>query len=145
MADAMAELKRRAEAAGKTAAKNVAEWLVEQLFTKAIECIDEFYGEYNPDYYNRWGQLYNTPHKIVVQPSGNGYVCGLMIDDLYMADVYNISAETVFDIAVGHGIHGVPGYGGVAYESAISKMDKYYEDLKAQIPERMKSEFQNNF
>ena len=124
---------------------------------RAKECIAEFYDEYEPKYYDRWGQLENTPHEIIpekvnAEKNIEKYLGGVRISSSDMKELYNISAESVFNLAVGHGYHGLPGYmskngyiEGIKYKSTIEKMHEYFEVIKKKIPDYLKEEFDKAF
>lgn len=157
MATKLNKLDKIIKKASKEAALNCANRVTDELTWRAKECIAEFYDEYEPKYYDRWGQLETTPHEILpekVQAEKNveKYICGVSINADDMRELYEISAENVFNLAVGHGYHGLPGYmgkdgyvEGIKYKSTIEKMNEYFEEIKKKIPNYIKEEFDKAF
>ena len=115
MATKLDKLDQVIKKASREAALACAQRVTDELTWRAKECIAEFYDEYEPKYYDRWGQLEKTPHEIIpekvkAEKNIEKYIGGVSISSSDMQELYNISAENVFDLAVGHGYHGLPGY-----------------------------------
>ena len=157
MAITLKQLDKIIEKASKDAALNCAQRITDELTWRAKECISEFYDEYEPKYYDRWGQLENTPHEILptkidAEKNIEKYICGVSINSYDMRELYEISAENVFDLAIHHGYHGLPGYfgkngyiEGIKYKSTIEKMNEYFEHIKNKIPRYLQEEFDKAF
>lgn len=142
--------------ASMEAALACARRVTDELTWRAKECVAEFYDEYEPKYYERWGQLETTPQEITPERDRSNhniekYFGGVRITSKDMKELYNISADDVFDLAIGHGYHGLPGYmgaeykEGIKYKSTIEKMNEYFEIIKQKIPVYLKEEFDKAF
>ena len=142
--------------AGCEAALACAQKVTDELTWRAKECVAEFYDEYEPKYYDRWGQLEQTPHEITPERVNAGrnveqYLGGVRINSSDMRELYEISADAVFYFAVGQGYHGLPGYMGkeyhesIKYKSTIEKMNEYFDEIKEKIPVYLKEEFDKAF
>ena len=156
MATTMDKLDKVIKKASKEAAYNCALRVTEELTWRAKECVAEFYDEYDPKSYERWGQLENTPHainpeRVTAEANIEKYIGGVRISSDDMQELYNISAENVFNLAIKHGYHGLPGYmwteyhESIKYKSTIEKMNEYFEDIKKKIPIYLKEEFDKSF
>lgn len=157
MATKLDKLDIAVKQASKEAAFNCAQRITDELTWRAKECIAEFYDEYTPKYYDRWGQLEKAPHEILperikAEENIEKYICGVRINSEDMRELYEISADSVFDLAIGHGYHGLPGYmskngyiEGIKYKSTIEKMNEYFNIIKQKIPDYLKDEFQKSF
>ena len=157
MATKLDKLDEVIKKASKEAALSCAQRITDELTWRAKECVAEFYDEYEPSYYDRWGQLETTPHEINpvrvnAEKNIEKYMGGVRIDSSDMRELYEISADSVFDLAIGHGYHGLPGYmgsqgyiEGIKYKSTIEKMNEYFEIIKGKIPQYLKEEFDKAF
>ena len=157
MATELNKLDKVINKASREAALNCAKRVTDELTWRAKECVAEFYDEYEPRWYDRWGQLETTPHeilpeKVATEQHIEKYICGVSINSNDMRELYEISAENVFNLAIGHGYHGTPGYlgsngyvEGIKYKSTVEKMNEYFEVIKKKIPDYLQEEFDKAF
>ena len=134
----MANKKMSFDAIADQAAYNVSQRVCEEVTWRAKECIAEFYDEYDPVYYNRWGQLEKTVEEVQPKKVSSGkahvYEQGVVLTCKDMNEVYELDAKSVFELTVGLGLHGVPDFGGAQFPSAVKKMDAFLEELKERLP-----------
>lgn len=72
--EAVADMKKRGEAAIRTAVNKVADIGVEDVYKFSVSCIDRYYANYSPSIYDRTYQLYNTVSPVNEVSEGGGMI-----------------------------------------------------------------------
>lgn len=116
MADMFADINSWAEAVALLSVNKVKEKVINDLTTKANECIDKFYADpvfnYNgsatnkPQYYVRTHNLYNAVHRYTNTHRGE-YEFGIIFDSDRMHDNYYEDEASVMFQTLGKGAHGL--------------------------------------
>ena len=94
----------------KTYASAAAHKGAEEITNFAKIAVDEFYGSYDPKYYNRWDNFKTGSYSPYLKNNGDIYYGGVKLSSGGMYEYPNagISAADVFQMAMFGGIHGSP-------------------------------------
>lgn len=72
--EAVEDMKKRGEAALRTAVTKAADKATEDIYKFSISCIDQYYANYIPSIYDRTDQLYNTVSPVLEISEGGGMI-----------------------------------------------------------------------
>ena len=80
------------------------------LTDEAKTALDIYYGDYNPILYNRTSNLHDNSYEPYYSNAHGSIIRGgVKFTSSAMGEVYNAPASWVFNLAMGSGIHGLPG------------------------------------
>lgn len=101
------------------------------LVDEAKNALDIFYGDYHPSVYDRTDNLHmNSFEPYYSNSHGSIYRGGVKFSSANMEEVYNAPAQWVFNLALGSGIHGLPGQGlPVTNPTPINRVEQKRDNL----------------
>lgn len=113
--------------------------IAEAIQVKFDHCVDAFYNDFDPVYYDRTFNTYSASngengvsslYEVHDNGTGVSITAGINIDSSRLGDFYKDGVDYVFPRTWEQGIHGTIDTGGQMKQSPKSMMDQWFEGFK---------------